>query len=248
MTLSDALYDTLYDTVSETLSDTQPDTPADGAFEAAADCLFTTILGFTLPFYLTGAAGNPEVARTAILELINVYDPANAAELDLVGRLTGFGAAAMDNLRRSMQSGLSDAKVLHYRANAVALARMAEQGRKLLETMQAKRARRPQHVAMAQPMPLPKPTPVVPPRPTPPPRQAPPPPPRPPAQAAAAVEADPEFAIDIEVMKRNAHAMIADLRARAQDLGLAAPEASGAHLAGQRGPTGLAENGPGLPS
>ena len=27
------------------------------------DCLFSTIVGFLLPFFLTGAAGNPQIAR-----------------------------------------------------------------------------------------------------------------------------------------------------------------------------------------
>src|ERR1700744_4330543 len=92
----------------------------------ATECLFSTILGFTLPFYLAGSGGDKDAAGSAVMELVAAYGAATAPELDLVGRLVGFGAAAMDNLRLSMQAGLSNAKVLQYRGNAVALGRLAE--------------------------------------------------------------------------------------------------------------------------
>ena len=93
----------------------------------ATECLFSTILGFTLPFYVAGSGGDRNAAGLAVMELVAAYGAATAPELDLVGRLVGFGAAAMENLRLSMQAGLPDAKVLQYRSNAVALGRLAEQ-------------------------------------------------------------------------------------------------------------------------
>ncbi|MDR3533298.1 MAG: hypothetical protein P4L90_22410 [Rhodopila sp.] len=198
------------------------------AIADTADCLFSTILGFMLPFYLAGARGNPKVARDAILELIDAYDAATPAELDLVGRLIGFSAASMDNLRLSMRPDLSDTKVLQYRSNAVALGRLAEQCRKVLDAIQTKREKEERKAAS---MPRPAPAPVAPPR------QPTPPHAKPPAQLKAethhvsTVEGDPEFVIDIEAMKHNAHAMLADLQARAKEMGAEAPEASIAHAA-----------------
>ena len=47
-----------------------------------ADCLFGTIMGFLLPFFLTGAGGNPQIAEAAIKELIEAYNAATPTELD----------------------------------------------------------------------------------------------------------------------------------------------------------------------
>jgi hypothetical protein len=141
-----------------------------------------------------------------------------------VGRLVGLSAAAMDNLRLSMQADLSDTKVLQYRGNAVALGRLAEQCRKVLETMQTKR----QQSAATRPMPQPLPAPVAPPQPALPPRGMPPAQPQPSAYPASMVEGDPEFAYDLETINRNVYAIVSDLQARARELG---PEASEASIA-----------------
>nr|WP_294508649.1 hypothetical protein [uncultured Rhodopila sp.] len=105
----------------------------------AADCLFEQILGFMLPFYLAAAGGDAKLARDAILELLDAYNSATATELELAGRIVGFSTVAMENLRLSMQPEMSDAQVLRYRSNAVALSRAAEQCRTILEVMQGKR-------------------------------------------------------------------------------------------------------------
>jgi hypothetical protein len=194
-----------------------------GSEPDATDCLFATILGFMLPFYLAGAGGNVDVARAAIVELIEAYGAATAAELDLVGRQIGFSAAAMDNLRLSMRAGLSDTKVLQYRGNAVALSRSAEQCRKVLEVMQSKRDQQRGQAAKAQSLPEPEP-PVTSPPIVPVPEWS------PGWIASSMVDGDPEFCIDIAAMKRDAHAMLADLQARAYDLGPEAPDASIAQM------------------
>jgi hypothetical protein len=138
------------------------------------DCLFSTIICFTLPFYLTGSDGDGRSAVGAVLDLVASHAPATAAELDIVGRLVGFSAAAMDSLRLSMQPDLPDTKILQYRANAVALGGLAERCRKVLEERQTTRK-----IAAARPMPQPRPAPVAPPSPPLPPRD------RPPAQPKA---------------------------------------------------------------
>jgi hypothetical protein len=107
-----------------------------GQANPTIDCLYATICGFLLPFFLTAAGGNLETAHAAILELIDAYNPATPVQLDLVGRVIGFSTAAMDNLRLSMGDGLSDTKVLQYRSNAVSLSRAAEQARQILQAIQ----------------------------------------------------------------------------------------------------------------
>jgi hypothetical protein len=101
-------------------------------------CLRTTICGFLLPFFLSAAGGNTATAQAAILELIDAYNARTITELDLVGRIVGFGIVAMDNLRLSMTQDMSDTKVLRYRSNAVALSRAAEQARQILHALQEK--------------------------------------------------------------------------------------------------------------
>jgi len=101
------------------------------------ECLFETILGFMVPFFLAAANGNPDLARATARQLINAYNPATATELDVAGRIIGFNIAAMDNLRLSMTQGLSDTKILRYRSNAVTLSRAADQSRKILEATKA---------------------------------------------------------------------------------------------------------------
>ena len=100
------------------------------------DCVFGTILGFILPFFLAAANGNRTTARATIVALINAYHASTATELDLVGRIIGFSLAAMDNLRLSMVPSLSDTRVLRYRCNAVTLSRASDQARAILEAMQ----------------------------------------------------------------------------------------------------------------
>jgi hypothetical protein len=101
------------------------------------ECLFETIFGFMVPFFLTAAQGNPDLARATVRQLINAYNPGTLTELDLAGRIVGFNIVAMDNLRLSMTQGLSDTKILRYRSNAVVLSRAAHQSRKILEAKRA---------------------------------------------------------------------------------------------------------------
>jgi hypothetical protein len=105
----------------------------------ASECLFNTILGFMLPFFLAGAGGNRSIAAELIRTLIEAYNASTPIELDLAGRIIGFSTAAMDNLRLSIAANLSDTKVLRYRSNAVTLCRASDQSRKMLEALQEKR-------------------------------------------------------------------------------------------------------------
>jgi hypothetical protein len=135
---------------------TQPSQPDQA--NPTLDCLYATICGFILPFFLASAGGNTKAARAAVAELIDAYNPATPTELDLVGRIIGFSIVAMDNLRLSMDDGLSTTKVLRYRSNAVSLSRASEQARLILQAIQAKRettAQIPRPAVAAAPAPPP---------------------------------------------------------------------------------------------
>jgi hypothetical protein len=181
----------------------QPDTDP-----SAFDCILGNIFGFMLPFFLVSAAGNADLARAAIKELIDAYQASSPAELDLVGRIIGFSIAAMDNLRLSMAPDLSATKILRYRSNAVTLSRSSDQALKILEAVQARQE---------QSRKIPRPS-----------VAAAPPPPMRPATSARSAPAVPsprtavssnagltnggvsKFpAIDIETMKRDARIMMA---------------------------------------
>src|ERR1700757_4783632 len=54
------------------------------------DCLFDSILGFLLPFFLLGAGGDRTVATAAVRELIQAYNASTPTELGLAGRILGF--------------------------------------------------------------------------------------------------------------------------------------------------------------
>jgi hypothetical protein len=107
--------------------------------DPAFDCLFNTISGFLLPFFLAGAGGDPQAAQAAIAQLISSYNPTTTQELDLAGRIIGFSIVALDNLRLSMTGDLSNTKILQYRSNAVSLSRASEQARQILQAHQEQR-------------------------------------------------------------------------------------------------------------
>ena len=161
---------------------------------SSQDCLFSTICGFLLPFFLAGAGGDPAIARAAIRDLIDAYNASTPTELDLVGRIISFSIVAMDNLRLSMTQGLSDTKVLKYRSNAVSLSRAAEQARKILSTLQDKQENtrkipRPSIAAVPAPPPQPPLEPAIAPTPK--------------SIGAGMIDGD------IEAMKRDARTLIA---------------------------------------
>lgn len=119
---------------------TQSSAIADNPTAAAiTDCISATIVGFVVPFFLAGAKGSQSVAAAAVQELIDAYHAGTPTELDLVGRIVGFSIAAMDNLRLSVTPGLSDAKLLRYRGNAVTLCRSSDTARKMLDALKAGR-------------------------------------------------------------------------------------------------------------
>lgn len=133
---------------------TQPQPPA-------IDSIFENILGFMLPFFLSSAGGDVDVARAAIRGLADAYNATTATEMELVGRILGFSIVSMDNLRLSMNRDMSDTKVLRYRLNAVALSRAGDQCRKILEAIQENRKPGQKPIAIPTPSIADAPPPVV---------------------------------------------------------------------------------------
>lgn len=208
------------------------------------ECTFQTIIGFLLPFFLVGAAGDPGLAGAAIVELIEAYGAATVKELDLAGRIIGFSTVAMDSLRLSMSDpDMPDAKILRYRGNAVALSRMAEQCRTVLDAMQAKRQQTQAQpgMAVAASTAAPDPAPVA----VRPPAARKPPPAAAPARGPAA---DPAFDLaepdvadgDIEAMRLHARRMIEALHGQ----GVAASAAVGKPPPDRFAATGAAAQAP----
>ena len=115
----------------------QATTPQATTPQATTECVMQTILDFLLPFFLAAAGGNPVTARAAIRQLIAAHNAVDATELDLAGRIVGFGIAALDNLRLSMAADLPVTRLLRYRGNAVSLSRASDQARKALAALRA---------------------------------------------------------------------------------------------------------------
>ena len=91
-----------------------------------------------VPFLLPATGGDPAQATAVIADMIRAYEPADMTELDLIGRLVGFGLAAMDNIRRSIADpDMPAATVLRYRSAAASLSRSAETCRAALKAGRA---------------------------------------------------------------------------------------------------------------
>ena len=101
-----------------------------------ADCIFHTVAGYLMPFYLAGARGDTKLAQITIVSILRAYQAATPYELELAGRIIALNAAATDSLGRSMRPGLSDTMVLRYRNNALALTRTANKCQAELEAIQ----------------------------------------------------------------------------------------------------------------
>ncbi len=136
------------------------------------DCLFAIIIGFALPYHLATAGRDADLARAAILNLIEACHAVATAPRRLVNRL----ATALNTLPQSIGSALTAAKCLHHRSG------------KGLEPARLKQRQADEAPALAQPMPMPKPPSISPPRPPAPPREKPPAQPRPAGQAVPAIE------------------------------------------------------------
>jgi hypothetical protein len=138
-------------------------TPTESDYTAIA-CIFDTVVANLIPYYLAAAKGDETAAARTVLALIKVHNPVDPPEIELAGRIIGFAAAASDNLRLSMRPGLSDAKVLRYRANAASLDRSAEKCRTALADMQTRRHERTQLDDEPEPAPVPSAKPTAPPK------------------------------------------------------------------------------------
>ena len=162
------------------------------------ECLYGTIVGFLLPFFLKAAGGNEEIARATIVQLIDAHKAANDVEIDVAARIVGFGVASLHNLRLSMGPDLPVAGIIQYRTNAINLSRAALNAQKRPVAVRAK-----QPVTQAMPGPTVAPPPPAPARVTAAQARAPAPRPTPPSLPSVS-----NFPADFETMKRNARIMM----------------------------------------
>jgi hypothetical protein len=110
-----------------------PDAPASPT--QPADSLIAGIVTALAPLFLSGRTAGHRGARRAALETLNAYQPGSPAELLIVAQIIGFGLAALDSLRLSMQPDLSLSRRLRLRGGANALNRAAQQNARALETL-----------------------------------------------------------------------------------------------------------------
>jgi len=98
-----------------------------------SDILVELVVGVLAPLFMAGCSGDLNFARLAAIETINAYQAKTQAELVMIAQIIGFGLAAMDNLRLSMDPGLSLSMKLRLRGGANALNRAAQQNVRALE-------------------------------------------------------------------------------------------------------------------
>src|SRR5579871_4217771 len=92
-----------------------------------------------MPLFMGGATYNsdPELARTAAIEMLNCFQPRDSWEVLTGAQISGFGLAALGSIGLSMQPGLSLPMSLRLRSNANSLHRSGNQARKALDTYRA---------------------------------------------------------------------------------------------------------------
>ncbi len=109
-----------------------PSHPSQRAFEIVLEVIVTLMM----PLFMGGTTYNtdPDLARTAAIEMLNCFRPHDAWEF--TGRsvqISGFGLAALGSLGLSMQPGLSLPLCLRLRSNANSLHRSGNQARIALD-------------------------------------------------------------------------------------------------------------------
>jgi hypothetical protein len=120
--------------------------------DAPAMVIMELIMFVLMPFYLGASHGDQDLARDAIAAMLETFNPKSVREVDLAGRVISFSTVAMDSLGLSMRQGLSEARIMRYRANAIALEKAAGRCEARLLALQAARKS-----AATQPAAAPKP-------------------------------------------------------------------------------------------
>jgi hypothetical protein len=106
-----------------------------------ANAIEARIVEVLLPFFLSGAGGDEDVARAAIHDQIATYKPTSAPEILKVGRIVGLRRSAIDNLRLSVAGHASPEKIKRYWDAAVSLTREADNEVQALDELRAQRQR-----------------------------------------------------------------------------------------------------------
>jgi flagellum-specific peptidoglycan hydrolase FlgJ len=96
--------------------------------------LLDHVLGFLIPFFLTGTDGDDAPARQAAIELLQSYGTTTDQQLVLAAEIVAFSLTTLANLGQSVADpDLSINTRLRLRSNANALSRASDRNRKALE-------------------------------------------------------------------------------------------------------------------
>jgi hypothetical protein len=96
----------------------------------AQDTVTEQVLGLLSPFFLDGAGGDPDAARSAAAHMLAGYSTETTEELQIAAQIIACGFAVLDSLSRSMaDKTLTVNTQLRLRGSANAMNRAVQQGR-----------------------------------------------------------------------------------------------------------------------
>jgi hypothetical protein len=97
-----------------------------------ADVLMHLIVSSLTPMFLAASGGDPDRARTAIVEIVNAHTVRTPADLLPIAQIIAFGLALLSSVSLSMSENIPIPLILRLRSNAASLNRGAEHCRRAL--------------------------------------------------------------------------------------------------------------------
>ncbi|MDR3533425.1 MAG: hypothetical protein P4L90_23065 [Rhodopila sp.] len=123
--------------------------------------ILDTVLGRLALLFLTGAAGDPTVARHAASQMLAAYNVETEEELRLAAEIICFGFHTLEALSYASDPDLSLNKICRLRGSAVSLSRESHKAQRKLDQLQRQR-RAGTPTQPETPAPQPEPTPARP--------------------------------------------------------------------------------------
>jgi hypothetical protein len=126
----------------ETITSFEP-IPASNLSVAPSDILLHLVVTLLAPVFVMASDGDILFARMAALETVSIYRARNPADLIAIAQIIACGLTALGSLSLSMADDLSLSMTLRLRlrSNVVALNRVAERNRRVLQESSADTAR-----------------------------------------------------------------------------------------------------------
>jgi hypothetical protein len=126
--------------MTETITSFEP-IPASNLSVAPSDILLHLVVTLLAPMFVMASGGDILFARMAALETVSSYRARNPADLIAIAQIIACGLTALGSLGLSMADDLSLSMTLRLRSSAVALNRVAERNRRVLQESSADTAR-----------------------------------------------------------------------------------------------------------